>query len=45
MKKQPNQHKEGTEVRQEEIQTIKDFTNKDNRQPEPQPKDYDEIEY
>ncbi|MBM7585181.1 putative DNA binding CopG/RHH family protein [Bacillus pakistanensis] len=45
MKKQTKQNYKDAEVRQEEMQTIKDFSNNENRQPEPQPKDYDEIEY
>ncbi|MEF2096726.1 hypothetical protein V3595_18905 [Bacillus sp. CFBP9009] len=39
------QNEKDTEERQEEVQTINDISNCENKQPVPQPKDYDEIEY
>ncbi|AZV42609.1 hypothetical protein BAOM_2000 [Peribacillus asahii] len=45
MKKEGKQHAKINAEKQEELQTVNDFSNKENTQPVPQPKDYDEIEY
>ncbi|MFB7639242.1 hypothetical protein [Peribacillus butanolivorans] len=45
MKKQVKQNEKDTKERKKELQTINDISNSENRQPVPQPKDYDEIEY
>jgi hypothetical protein len=45
MKKEAKQNEKVFEEKQEELQTINDFSNRENGQPVPQPKDYDEIEY
>ncbi|WP_332698682.1 hypothetical protein [Halalkalibacter lacteus] len=45
MKKQIKQNDKGAKERQEELQTIHDRSTSQKRQPVPQPKDYEEIEY
>ncbi|WP_153126639.1 hypothetical protein [Peribacillus tepidiphilus] len=45
MKNQGKQNDKGNEKKQEEIQTINEISTRENGQPLPQPKDYDEIEY
>ncbi len=45
MKKQIKQNNKSVKEKQNELQTITEMANPENRQPVPQPKDYDEIEY
>jgi hypothetical protein len=45
MKKTGKQHEKNTEERQEHLQHPDRFSNRQNEQPLPQPKEYDEIEY
>lgn len=43
--KKEKQNEKDRATRQEELQTINDISIRENGQPLPQPKDYEEIEY
>ncbi|MFD2682003.1 hypothetical protein [Bacillus seohaeanensis] len=45
MEKRGKRNDKITEKRQEELQNPTSFSYRDNEQPQPQPKDYEEIEY
>jgi hypothetical protein len=45
MKKQGKQNDKVAVKKQEELQTINEISTRENEQPLPQPKDFDEIEY
>ena len=45
MKKQPKQNEKGAKERQNDIPITNDAQTRNNQQPVPQPKDYEEIEY
>jgi hypothetical protein len=45
MKKRVKRNDKIAEERQEELQSPNSFSYRDNEQPQPQPKDYEEIEY
>lgn len=45
MKKREKQNEKVTGEGHEELQTTNDISSNENKQPLPQPKDFDEIEY
>lgn len=45
MNKKDKRNEKTFEKMQDELQTINDISKKENNQPVPQPKNYDEIEY